>query len=288
MPVPAIPSLSPPGVSPPSIGAPPAAAGLISQLIHSGAGPEALFAAAQQMRQHAAELSATASQLRQSANNLGQEWDSAAGREAASRVDELGTWYDGHAQHATAAAAALEHQGDNFGRARAAIATPRSSTMYSAACRWPSRPTSPGQFRPLRPSHRPAAAADGRAQHRNLGPLRRILGRCADQRWSATRCRPRRVRAAMSRRSGSTCRWHTATTSPRTAGPPLPARRHQDHSGARGHPGPGQHHADGPGPTPIPDRACRSPRHHRRPNTRWTSAISPPRGPTNTARAITS
>ena len=39
-----------------------------------------------------------------------------AGQEAASRVDELGTWYDGHAQHATAAAAALEHQGDNFGR----------------------------------------------------------------------------------------------------------------------------------------------------------------------------
>ena len=125
MPVPAIPSLSPPGVSPPSIGAPPAGGRAISQLIHSGAGPEALFAAAQQMRQHAAELSATASQLRQSANNLGQEWDSAAGQEAASRVDELGTWYDGHAQHATAAAAALEHQGDNFGRARAAIATPQ-------------------------------------------------------------------------------------------------------------------------------------------------------------------
>jgi hypothetical protein len=70
MPVPAIPSLSPPGVSPPSIGAPPAGGRAISQLIHSGAGPEALFAAAQQMRQHAAELSATASQLRQSANNL--------------------------------------------------------------------------------------------------------------------------------------------------------------------------------------------------------------------------
>jgi hypothetical protein len=72
MPVPAIPSLSPPGVSPPSIGAPPAGGRAISQLIHSGAGPEALFAVAQQMRQHAAELSGTASQLRHSANNLGQ------------------------------------------------------------------------------------------------------------------------------------------------------------------------------------------------------------------------
>jgi hypothetical protein len=125
MPVPAIPSLSPPVVAPPSIGAPPASGRAISQLIHSGAGPEGLFAAAQQMRQHAGELSATASQLRQSANGLGQEWDSAAGREAASRVNELGSWYDGHAQHATAAATALEHQGENFGRARAAIATPQ-------------------------------------------------------------------------------------------------------------------------------------------------------------------
>ena len=125
MPVPAIPSLSPPVVAPPSIGAPPASGRAISQLIHSGAGPEGLFAAAQQMRQHASELSATASQLRQSANGLGQEWDSAAGREAASRVNELGSWYDGHAQHATAAATALEHQGENFGRARAAIATPQ-------------------------------------------------------------------------------------------------------------------------------------------------------------------
>lgn len=124
MPTAAMPALSAPVIAPPSIGAPPTSGRAIAELIHSGTGPQPLFAAAQQLRAHAADLSATASQLRQSANSLGQEWNSDAGHEAASRVNELSTWYDTHAQHASAAAAAINQHGDNFGRARAAIPTP--------------------------------------------------------------------------------------------------------------------------------------------------------------------
>ena len=71
-----------------------------------------------------AELSVTASQLRQSANGLGLEWDSAAGREAASRVNELGSGYTATpTRHRRGDGAG--HQGENFGRARPAIATPQ-------------------------------------------------------------------------------------------------------------------------------------------------------------------
>lgn len=153
MPTPAMPPLPAPVIPPPSIGAPPTSGRAIAELIHSGAGPQPLFAAAQQMRAHAADLSATASQLRQSANNLGQEWDSDAGQEAASRISELGTWYDTHAQHASAAAAAFNQHGDNFGRARTAIPTPakfddlqRRLEMAIAANK---SPGSMGRFAPV-------------------------------------------------------------------------------------------------------------------------------------------
>lgn len=124
MPAAAMPTLSTPTIAPPSIGAPPGSGRAIAELIHSGAGPDALFSAAQQMRRHAAELSAAASQLHGSANSLGQQWDSGAGQQAVSRVTELASWYDAHAQHATAAAAAMERHGENFGRARNVIPTP--------------------------------------------------------------------------------------------------------------------------------------------------------------------
>ena len=124
MPSAAIPPLPPATIPPPSLGAPPASARAISELIHSGPGPAGLYAAAQQMRRHASQLADTANQLHTRASALTQDWDSDAGREAAARITELGDWHDTHALHATAAAATLEQQADNYGRARTAIPTP--------------------------------------------------------------------------------------------------------------------------------------------------------------------
>jgi PPE family/PE family len=123
-PIAVIARLPPASIPPPSIGAPPGGARAISELIHSGRGAAGLYTAAQHMRHHAAQLAATADQLRAAASMLTHDWDSRAGYQAAGRVTELGDWHDRHAQHATAAAAAVEQQGGNFGRARAAIPTP--------------------------------------------------------------------------------------------------------------------------------------------------------------------
>ena len=108
----------------PAIGTPPPTGKAIAALIHSGAGPSGLYSAASQMRGHAAELTATADQLRSGAVDMAGDWDSDAGKLASSRITELGTWYGAHADHATAAATAIENQADNFGRARNAIPRP--------------------------------------------------------------------------------------------------------------------------------------------------------------------
>ena len=108
----------------PAIGTPPPTGKAIATLIHSGAGPSGLYSAASQMRGHAAELTATADQLRSGAVDMAGDWDSEAGKLASSRITELGTWYGAHADHATAAATAIENQADNFGRARNAIPRP--------------------------------------------------------------------------------------------------------------------------------------------------------------------
>jgi hypothetical protein len=119
-----LPALPPPSVAAPSIGAPPASGKAIAELIHSGSGAAGLYAAAAQIRQHSADLSATAERLHSSANSLNDDWDSAAGREASSRLAELGTWYESHAAHATSLAAAVETHADNYHRARTAVPPP--------------------------------------------------------------------------------------------------------------------------------------------------------------------
>ena len=140
MPNGAIPTLPAPTIPAPAIGAPPTSGKAIAQLIHSGAGPDGLFAAAQAMHQHAEQLRAASGQLRGSAGSLTEEWDSSAGSQASSRIAELAAWYDTHAQHASAAAGAMEQQGESYGRARSSIPPPNSSPTSNAACRSPARP----------------------------------------------------------------------------------------------------------------------------------------------------
>jgi hypothetical protein len=125
MPAGPLPALPSPSVAAPSIGAPPASGKAIAQLIHSGPGAAGLYSAAAQIRQHGTDLSATADRLRANANSLDGDWDSAAGREASSRITELGTWYESHAAHARSLAAALDTHGDGYGRARTAVPPPQ-------------------------------------------------------------------------------------------------------------------------------------------------------------------
>jgi uncharacterized protein YukE len=124
VPADALPVPPSPSVAAPSIGAPPATGKAIAELIHSGPGVAGLYAAAAQIRQHSADLSATADRLRANANSLNDNWDSAAGREASSRFAELGGWYESHATHASSLAAALDTHGDNYGRTRTAVPPP--------------------------------------------------------------------------------------------------------------------------------------------------------------------
>jgi len=105
------------------------------------------------IRQHSTDLSATVDRLRANANSLNNDWDSAAGREASSRLTELGTWYESHASHATSLAAVLDTHGDNYGRARTSVPPPdrfdnveRRLQMAIAANQ---APASLGRYTPL-------------------------------------------------------------------------------------------------------------------------------------------
>jgi hypothetical protein len=148
-----LPALPSPSVPAPSIGAPSASGKAIAALLHSGAGPGALHAAASQIRGQGAELIATADRLRAGAESLTGDWESDAGREAASRITELGDWYESHGRHAASLAAAVNEYADNFARARAAVPKPekfeeveRRLQMAMAANR---APGSLGRYTPI-------------------------------------------------------------------------------------------------------------------------------------------
>jgi PPE family protein/PE family protein len=157
--IPSVPTISAPmtdlptSIPAPVFGPPPASGKAIAELIHAGPGPAGLYAAAQKLREHAGELTATAGQLRGNATQIGQDWESPAGRAAAARITELGSWFDNHAGHATAAAAALEIQVDNYGRTRAAMPTPAQfddlQRRLTAASVANAQPCSFGRYAPV-------------------------------------------------------------------------------------------------------------------------------------------
>lgn len=119
LPVPTIPT-----VTAPQIGAPPANGKDIATLMHGGPGPAGLYAAAQHLRTHADQLRSTARQLHSGSAELSGDWRSSAGDQASSRIQELGQWYERHAEHATSAAGALETHAETYARTRANTPTP--------------------------------------------------------------------------------------------------------------------------------------------------------------------
>jgi len=125
---PAVPQLQAPTipeVALPAIPAPPGTGKEIAHLIHGGPGPEGLHSTAQQMRTHAAELRTISTSLRGHAEQLSSDWPSESGEKAATRVSELASWYDRHAEHATDAAASMDRYGRSFAQAKAQIPTPQ-------------------------------------------------------------------------------------------------------------------------------------------------------------------
>lgn len=97
----------------------------VAQLIHGGPGPQGLHSTAQQMRTHAAELRTISTALRGHADQLTSDWPSESGQKAATRVSELASWYDRHAEHATDAATSMDRYGHSFAQAKARIPTPQ-------------------------------------------------------------------------------------------------------------------------------------------------------------------
>ena len=120
MPPTAVPSIP---ASPPT-GVVPSDGKSVAVLIHGGAGPEPLLAAARAARAHATELRAISTDLRAASDRLGRTWLSPAAETATGRIATLASWYDNHAQHAATTARACEAHADSFTQARAAIPRP--------------------------------------------------------------------------------------------------------------------------------------------------------------------
>jgi hypothetical protein len=117
-----VPPMAPAVIPAPVIGPPPGDAKTLATLFDDG-DPTGLYTAEQQLKQQATTLRTTAADLIARAVSIEGDWRSDAGTTAATRLRELGTWYDSHADQATAAAAACARAADNFGRAKAAVPT---------------------------------------------------------------------------------------------------------------------------------------------------------------------
>jgi hypothetical protein len=122
-----IPSAPPPAAatfpSPPPF-APTLSGRQIAELVHRGAGPASLSAAAADLTTYAAELAHTDARLTSAAADMADTWDSGAGHAANTRIRGLAAWHDRHAEHARTAAKAAAAQAENVTQARAAIPHP--------------------------------------------------------------------------------------------------------------------------------------------------------------------
>lgn len=148
VPVPTIPSIAPPPAP-----APPGSGREIAQVIHSGPGPQSLFDAAQQLRNHANELRSASTRLRGHSGQLATDWPSETGQNASSKIGELAGWFDQHAQHASDAADSLQGYGESFESAKSKIPTPQQfqdvENRLQAAARANSNPATLGRYAPV-------------------------------------------------------------------------------------------------------------------------------------------
>jgi hypothetical protein len=147
-----VPAPTIPQVAVPTIPAPPGSGREISELIHSGPGPQSLYGAAQQLRSHATELRSTSSSLQGHSGQLATDWPSDSGQRASSRIGELASWYDQHAQHATDAADSMQSYGESFTRAKSKIPTPQQfqdvENRLQAAAAANANPANMGRYAP--------------------------------------------------------------------------------------------------------------------------------------------
>ena len=150
---PSLPNVAIPTISAPQIGAPPTNGKEIATLMHGGPGPSGLYAAAQQLRSHASELRSAAHQLQGGSAELSAEWRSKAGEQASSRIQELGQWYERHADHASSAAGALETHAETYARARANTPTPQqfqdTENRLKQAATANANPANMGRYAPV-------------------------------------------------------------------------------------------------------------------------------------------
>jgi hypothetical protein len=117
VPTPVVPASAPAGVTP-------TGGKSIAALIHGGAGPGPLLAAADRARAHVTELREISTSLLATTARLAQVWQSPAAEAVIERISGLARWYDNHAEHTTTVARACEDQADNFARTRAAVPRP--------------------------------------------------------------------------------------------------------------------------------------------------------------------
>jgi hypothetical protein len=142
-----------PQIPVPPIPAPPGTGREISELIHSGPGPQSLLGAAQQLRSHAGELRSTSSSLRGHSGQLTTDWPSESGQRASARISELASWYDQHAEHATDAADSMQSYGESFTAAKNKIPTPQQfqdvENRLQAAASANANPANMGRYAPV-------------------------------------------------------------------------------------------------------------------------------------------
>lgn len=145
-----IPSSPPPLIVPTAIPTAPTDGRTIAALIHTGADPTGMLTAADSLTSHAAALSDTATAIQAAARDLDAAWPSDSGQAAAARLTELAAWYTSHAEHARAAASAIDIHVAQYRAAVTAIPRPEqfddNESRLQAAVRANASPGSLGRF----------------------------------------------------------------------------------------------------------------------------------------------
>lgn len=144
-----IPSAIPPVVMPPVVGPVPGDGHAIATLVHNG-DTTGMIAAAAWLTSHATTLSETSTAILGAATQLSTAWPSNSGAIAADRIIELATWYTIHAEHARAAATAIDRHLQHYRTAVAAIPRPEqfddNKSRLEAAVRANNSPGGLGRY----------------------------------------------------------------------------------------------------------------------------------------------
>ncbi|WP_431236127.1 PPE domain-containing protein (plasmid) [Mycolicibacterium psychrotolerans] len=144
-----IPTTTPPAVVPPVVGPVPRDGHAIAKLVYHG-DTTGMIAAADWLTSHATTLSDAGTAIHSAATQLSAAWPSESGETAAARITELSVWYATHAEHARAAATAIDCHLQHYRTAVAAIPHPEhfdeNRSRLEAAVRANNSPGGLGQY----------------------------------------------------------------------------------------------------------------------------------------------